>query len=431
MAIIEIKDIGLPPSSRIPSSNSIRQNMFILCSIQPAVAQWAEGLKSFRLLNAFSSIPVKGIEKCYMDLLKENGFTYNSPNNALNLHCTIDSLPSETFSNEYGDTFLSKIGDVVSEAAGDISQMTGGRTAGAIYNNITSEFQKSSSGTLQTLGGFMQGAEEGAKGIMDALKSAAGKSGGVLTGASDWAGKLLAGQRVDFPSVWKNSGFQPSYSINLKLYNPNPGNDEATEKYIIGPLTAILLLTLPYGDGESYSWPFFCRVDAPGLFSLPAAGISNITITKGGDQQLISYRQSLGEVDVRVDFQSLFSTMVTGYYDPKTSSRLCLSTYLDNLRKRKTTYSIYKNETFKSEIDPSNVVANHRTVQQSSQTSKTQYHQVTSSEGTSIYKKTSSGDWTLTKTMSNSSSYSPSQTLTNKQIEALKKAGTSSSSPFK
>lgn len=433
---VEIRNIGLPPMSSLSSSNAIRDNMLILCSIQPSVAQWAEGLKAFRLLNAFSSLPVKGAGKCYIELLNENGFTYNSSNNAVNLFCTIDSMPAETFSNEYGDTFLSKIGDVVSEAAGDISQMTGGRTAGAIYNNLTSSFQQSSSETLKMLGGLMQGAGEGAKGIMEGLNQATtnmGKDAGVLTGAANWAGKLLAGQRVDFPSVWKNSGFQPSYSVNVKLFNPYPGSDEATEKYIIGPLTAILLLMLPYGDGESYSWPFFCRVDAPGIFSLPSAGISGVSVTKGGDGTQVSYRQALGQVDVKIDFQSLFSTMVTGSYDPKTSSRLCLERYLDNLRARKIVKSIYGYETTKDKVTEQLMTANSRVTQVTTQTQSTSTFQLTSSDGTAIYERPGgdmNGDWTLAKSLPKNSSFSPASTLTASQVSALKSSGSSSSAPW-
>jgi len=167
------------------------------------------------------------------------------------------------------------------------------------------------------------------------------------------AGRLMAGARVDFPQVWKNSGFTPSYTMTVRLYNPRPGNYTATKKYIIGPLAALLLLGLPISsDGDTYNWPFLHKIRCPGIYNLNPAFISNITVVKGGDQQQISHKQTMGIVDVRIDFGSLYNSILAEEGNRKLANRPTLNSYLKALEDYKPIEDIYKapNEASKSEI---------------------------------------------------------------------------------
>ena len=86
---------------------------------------------------------------------------------------------------------------------------------------------------------------------------------------------------------------------------------EATEKYIIGPIVAIMLMGVPRAvDASTYTWPFLHRIECPGLYELNPGFISNITVIKGGDQQQISFQQRLGIVDIRIDIGSLYSSIL-------------------------------------------------------------------------------------------------------------------------
>ena len=332
--MIEIPvDIGRPPETKNGFDNNIRTNSWPVCIIEPCYADWTGSLKAFNMINVWNN-PYKQLRGTnevstisYLKVLNSYGYTYNSPNSALNLYFIPDSLPTETFTNEYGDTFISRIGDYISEAGSDLSQLLGGRTTSEMVNNVVNKLKESPNSSLQQMGSLAGSAQDAFMGLTDAVTSSLGPG---AKGLASMANRLLAGQRVDFPAVWKNSVFQPTYSITVKLYNPNPGNDEDTEKNIIGPLTAILLLALPIGMEETYSWPFFCRVWANGLFQLPAAGISSISVTKGGDQGLVAYNQRLGAVDVRIDFQSLFTTLLAGEDYP---NRNCVRMYIDNLKR--------------------------------------------------------------------------------------------------
>ena len=155
--------------------------------------------------------------------------------------------------------------------------------------------------------------------------------------------------------VWKSSGFQPSYTLTVRLYNPDPGSRESTHKFITGPLAAIMLLGIPIStDTITFSWPFIHRIFSPGIYDLDPAFISNITVIKGGDQQQISYKQRLGIVDVRIDFGSLFSTMLATKGNP--SNRPTLKKYLegisgqDSYKKGVRNFSLYE-ESSSTEID--------------------------------------------------------------------------------
>jgi hypothetical protein len=139
----------------------------------------------------------------------------------------------------------------------------------------------------------------------------------------------LGGSRFDFPMIWTDSSFQPSYTMTVRLYNPDPASLEATKKYIIGPIAALLLLGLPLSDdnkGSTYNYPFLHKIKCPGIYFLNPCFISNISVIKGGDQQQIAYNQRLSIVDVRLDFGSLFSSMLASKYT--NDKRPTLKSYL-------------------------------------------------------------------------------------------------------
>jgi hypothetical protein len=164
---------------------------------------------------------------------------------------------------------------------------------------------------------------------------------------------LAAGGRIDFPMLWKNSTYSPSYTMTIRLYNPNPNSQRSTAKYIIGPVAALLLLGLPQSLGEGvYSWPFIHRFWSPGIYLLDPGYIASITVVKGGDQQQVSWKQRLGVVDVRIDFGSVFNSILSNASGSR--ERPTLSSYLSVLADEKygvtgvTDFSRANNETDQS-----------------------------------------------------------------------------------
>lgn len=302
--------IGMPPSNLEERTNIVMENSMPLCRIYPGLPSFTRGLTLFQRVKAFQdasgadrrrggSVQSKSKQRTtYRSLLNQYDFDLNQPKSVdcLTIAYQADSFPTDSFTNEYGENFLQKFTDVASEGAASIAQMMGARSATEALHKIA-----------------------GALPMGEEIQSGLAKAGNIINniipssvmGGVNITNRLAAGSRIDFPMVWKTSGFQPSYTMTVRLYNPNPGNPNTTRKYITAPIAALMLLGIPYSeDGVTYSWPFIHRIVSPGIYDLDPAFISNITIIKGGDQQQIAYTQKMGIVDVRIDFGSLFSSML-------------------------------------------------------------------------------------------------------------------------
>jgi hypothetical protein len=300
--------------------------------IIPRVMNWADGLSNFAMIPAYPE---------YTDLIFKYGVSL--PSQCVDVMFTPENWPSDTFGNEYGASFLANILDVFRGGIGDLSQMMGStdmvrnlKTIAAAIKG-TNEKPGNKRGIVREFGGDI--IEKGAgllQSINDKANSNSGDLGTVGAGILSAAASMLSGARVDFPSVWKDSSFTPTCSITVKLYNPMPGDVESTKYYITRPLAALMCLALPQsqivGNKENnisaYNWPFFCSVECPGVFTMPFAAIGGISVQKSGDQQLASFNQLITQINVTIDFISLYPTMIVG---AEPDNRLHLKQYLTNL----------------------------------------------------------------------------------------------------
>lgn len=325
-ALIKIPNIiGLPPLNLEPRTNAVMLNAMPTAEIMPSIPSFQEGLDLFRLGNAWNQ---------YKKLLNSHGFDFEPGVNTVKVAFLADSFPTDTFQNEYGENFLQKMTDIASQGAADISQFLGVRSASAGLKQVQ-ERLKAKGGMAAGIGAGMEMAGSAAAGIMEALQGISGGKG--IARGINLVDRLATGARIDFPQVWKTSSFAPSYTMTVRLYNPNPKSSLATDKYIIGPIAAIMLLGTPISDdGATYSWPFLHRVKAPGIYDLDPAYIAGITIIKGGDQQSIAYNQRLAMVDIRIDFGSLYSTMVAS--NSANPARPTLKKYLKAMRGERKIY---------------------------------------------------------------------------------------------
>jgi len=308
---------GYPPWDLDRRTNEMIKNSMPTAIFLPQKPKFQGGLTYFSLEDAWGD---------YTSLLASHGFSIDGPP-GVKVAFLADNFPTDTFNNEYGENFLQKFTDVASEGAATISQMFGARNATEAVSNITGALTSSKNALARGFGGGLQAATELGNVMKEALVQALPKGAqGAATGAGSILNRMMAGNRIDFPMVWKSSSFQPSYSLTIRLFNPNPRSAASTHKYIVGPIVAILLLGLPQTeDGNTFSWPYLHKIIAPGLFDLTPGFISNITVVKGGDQQQISFQQNLGIVDVRIDIGSLYSTLL--------ASKMGLSLYRPSVRK--------------------------------------------------------------------------------------------------
>jgi hypothetical protein len=329
--------IGMPPLTYV--SDNLMANSMPIAEIVPCKPNFSRGMTLF-------SVTPDTIT--YDSILSKHGFTIEHP---IKLAFLADNFPTDSFSNEYGETFLEKFTGVASSGIQDALQMTGSRTVtealakgGSALEQTGKNLGGTSGSVLGAVGGFFAGAEKGMKEFKAAMKEG-GSVHKMIGGGADTINNMLAGHRVDFPQVWRNSSFSPSYSMTVRLYNPAPGSETATKKYIIGPLAAILCLGIPRTkEGQTYNWPFFHKFKSKGIYNLDPAVISNITVVKGGDNQQIAFTQRLGIVDVRIDFTSLFGSMVLEEDGPKNLKRPTVSGYLKALETQKTMYDQYKSQ---------------------------------------------------------------------------------------
>ncbi len=315
--------IGLPPST--PETDVIIKSTFPVMEIIPSISKdFSPNL--FKLSSAIDE---------YKSLL--NAHEYSINDNSLKVAFLSDNFPTDTFSNFYAESFLGSGLQIMSDEASQIMQMMNARTgtegAAQILRGVRAVGKaagqnwmgKMATG-LENIGGEIQQKFNEVTGQLGPL-------GKTLQNVATLANRALGGGRIDLPQIWKNSGFSPSYTITVRLFNPNPGNLGATKKYITGPLCAILLLALPRtkGDGVFYDWPFFQNIRVPGLLKLPESYIGNITVIKGGDQQIISYKQNLGMCDVRIEFGCLFDTLVASEGGNEITGRPTLKEYIKEL----------------------------------------------------------------------------------------------------
>jgi len=306
------RTFGYPPNNLEDRTNLMIRKSMPVVTFFPSIPNFQSGLDLFTLRSAW---------KEYSGLLEGNGFkTPNTANDGISLAYLADNFPTDSFTNEYGENFLQKFTDVASEGAASIAQMMGASSATQAFKAAQRNLNAADSAVAKGAGTAMDYIGNIAKTGMEALRTVP-IVGQTASSGVNVVNKLMAGSRIDFPMVWKSSGFQPSYSFTVRLYNPYPQDDDYTNKYIIGPIAAILLMGVPRAqDSSTFTWPFLHRIECPGLFDLDPGFISNITVVKGGDQQQISLNQRLGIVDVRIDVGSLYSSMLGGS-DKVTSRR--------------------------------------------------------------------------------------------------------------
>lgn len=330
MSIKLLDTLGLPPSTYI--SDNYMRNSLPVAEFTPGKPHFDEGI------NVFKILPTDEENQEYQKIVDMHGYSVSTP---LRLAFLADNFPSDTFRNEYGSSMLERITGVVSEGAQSLAQTFGAETLTEGLENVSKFMQGEDSGRIMSMiGGGMQTGVNQIRGLQSRLED------GGMGDASDMMDRVLAGARIDFPQIWKGSGFVPSYTMTVRLFNPHPGSAEATDKYIVGPLAAIMALGLPRTEDEgTYQWPFFHRIKCRGMFILNPAVITNITVVKGGDQHQIAFSQRLSIVDVRIEVSGLFQTMLMDSNpdegitsDPE---RPTLSQYLENLKDGREVENIY------------------------------------------------------------------------------------------
>jgi hypothetical protein len=341
--------IGGPPDSGtgIKQTMDILKNSRLVLDVYPMTTELDTGISLFRLKSDWDGY-IKVLEQC--GIAKPSG-----TQGYVRIACQAESYPTDTFQNDYGDHFLSNIMDVGGSGFTQLSQMGGRRGEGLeVGKDITKMLSAAGEGEgfgNKILRGIGNAGTYGLNKTDEVIDKVAGM-GPRAASIANAMRSLLGGARIDFPMIWKNSTYNPVFSITVRLYNPNPAEDVSTSNHIKAPLGALLALGLPQAkdggdDSFGFYWPFFVRVKCKGVFEIKMGAIQSISVIKGGDQGCVSFNQRLGIVDVRMDFINLHNVMLA--MSSKVEERPTLKGYLENIMDKETITPLTRGERDKEE----------------------------------------------------------------------------------
>ncbi len=299
---------GLPPIPNV-SGGEIDMARFVedsmpIMEIVPAEPTFAVGLHGYHLTSAWKSYS--------SNMLNNFKIKLESESSKIRVAYLANNPPTETFNNSFGESMLTGFTNATSEGVREAQFFGIDKAAGQALEALS---QSDMLGGVPGAGAdkVLKGAKWG-KAEIDKTMGKLQNGGTVSKMAANMATMGMAvakGHRLDFPHVWKNSDFNTSYSINVRLYNPSPGNDKITREHIVGPLTGLLMFVVPRSeDGLSYMWPYTCLFRVPGQSPEYAGYIRSISVVKGGDDNVIGYNQVPGVVDVKIDFAILYSNII-------------------------------------------------------------------------------------------------------------------------
>lgn len=118
------------------------------------------------------------------------------------------------------------------------------------------------------------------------------------------------GLQLIYPQIWSDSSYARSININFKFYSPY-GDPASIFKHVYVPLFALLGFVMPRQAGlNGYISPMIIRADIPGLFTLDMAYISDLSITKGGSENLWTIDNYPRQIDVSLTLTDLYPAMM-------------------------------------------------------------------------------------------------------------------------
>ena len=204
---------------------------------------------------------------------------------------TNDSTITETLSNNYDDNALDKIGASLSSGVmSKVSQYAAGGTS------LVSSLDTSAAlSMLSSLQNYANGTY--------------GQAASLLMGKS-------IGIQSALPKIWNRSSYNNTCSFTIKLIAPS-GSPEDVDKFIVRPLKLLLLAASPVTfDGITYGYPPLWKVEAKGMATMKLAGITALSISRGGPDTVFNRYNQPTNMDIRI----VVEPVVQGFATPMVSS---------------------------------------------------------------------------------------------------------------
>lgn len=214
-----------------------------------------------------------------------NGLLGGTDADFLRILATADSTISESIENRFEENFYAKL----------LNGSTSNKTIDSIRSGINA-FKKGVTGLNS-----MAGAK-----ILETINT--GSSVADLLAAS------ISGIKVELPKTWEDTAYSSSMSLMVKLISPS-GHPEDIKNFVEIPLHYLLLASAPVTyNGLTYGFPPLWEIHATGLMYLKLGVISNIVITRGGNDTSFNKHNQPLSIDVRLTLTPLNNSFATPMY---------------------------------------------------------------------------------------------------------------------
>lgn len=286
------------PDSRIKYYMESKMNVIdiIPCAyklpLSKAIDTYNETGKLVALEALTPSISYELPVKEYQNVCKVYGL--DSKYGGLRLYITDETTSTDQFDVAYSDNMIE----------GAINAMS---DKGRQFKNLLRSVSSQADQTLKNIG--QVGGATGGK-IAGSLLEFLTPGDTGLTDSISKLGSAIGtavalGQKFSLPKIWADSNYSPNMNAVVKLVSPY-GHPDAIKEFIIQPLMYLLIMaTSRTLDGISYGAAPKVTIKAYGVAHYPLAGITGITINRGGaDTSFNIYRQPLS-VNVSLSFQPL------------------------------------------------------------------------------------------------------------------------------
>ena len=196
------------------------------------------------------------------------------PPSALRIFLTDDTTTTDGIQTQYTENFFQKLDDGLSNAMQGFTSIASSLSSSALNEGVDKLLSEDTINTQKIVDDVSNGL-----GLSDTSR---GVMGDIVSGLKQGAKIVLKGQKLALPKIWQSSSYSSAFSVSTKLFSPY-GSPKAIKQYIIRPLVLMLLMGMPQTDDMvSYGKPFAVTVRSWGTSFLTLAGITNITLQRGG-----------------------------------------------------------------------------------------------------------------------------------------------------
>jgi len=211
------------------------------------------------------------------------------------------------FTNSYGDSFLEQFNNIISNAARQSVYFTGQTLTESTQQFWNLLKQIPILGQMLGAGGFLASHAADTANLQQRLSQFLQQHPAL----QQMLNALNRGNKVVLPKVWQVSSFTNSYQLRTTLYSLTDDPDEIMQR-VLYPLAILLAISTPKAvNAYFYEYPFVIRCEIEGVRQFPAAVITDLRITLGGEQSFYDVDKRYLALNVDFAIADVYDVMVT------------------------------------------------------------------------------------------------------------------------